>query len=186
MRGMKRVLIVLGLLVLIAALIVIGSQPVAPVPASTGAPGCPAFVVQVVRPWSARPLFGLLPGSELRFDQTSLGAKVGRVGADRLELSADGWEFVLQIDSEGKIAPDTHLVFPIELAERLRNLRGRPDADAAGYLRITTRKATGELDGQFLVEIARCEDVGTGKTLEWPPAPLTVRGSFTGLRPGAR
>jgi hypothetical protein len=47
------------------------------------------------------------------------------------------------------------------------------------------------LDGRFLVELAACEDAGTGKILDteaggnpgdaWPSAPLTLRGSFEGL-----
>ena len=44
---------------------------------------------------------------------------------------------------------------------------------------------SGELDGRFLVGLATCENAGTGKAIEWPPAPLTLRGGFEGLLPGA-
>jgi hypothetical protein len=36
-------------------------------------------------------------------------------------------------------------------------------------------------DGRFLVELAACKNAESGKAIEWPPAPLTVRGSFNGL-----
>ncbi len=37
------------------------------------------------------------------------------------------------------------------------------------------------MDGRFQLELAICENVETGKVIEWPPAPLTVRGSFAGV-----
>jgi hypothetical protein len=36
----------------------------------------------------------------------------------------------------------------------------------------------------FLVELATCENADSRKTIEWPPAPLTVRGNFEGLPQG--
>ncbi len=50
-----------------------------------------------------------------------------------------------------------------------------------GYLHATTRAGSDELDGRFLIELATCENAETGKIIEWPSAPLTVRGSFESL-----
>ena len=183
---MQRALIVLVLAVL-AGLIVMAvrSRPSAP-PASiaAGAHG-PMFEVEIVRPWSERPLFGLLEEIPPRFDQSSPGARIGSVGPTRLELGADGWELVLETDAGGKIAPGTRLVFPFELADQLRDLRCAPADGASGFLRTTTR-GDGELDGEFVVELATCVDAGTGTAIDWPPAPLTVRGRFAGLPAGVR
>ena len=77
-------------------------------------------------------------------------------------------------------------VVGMELAEKQRRLRCRPADRASGYLRTTTRAGSDDLDGRFLVELATCENVETGKVIEWPPAPLTVRGSFKGLPYGQR
>jgi hypothetical protein len=144
----------------------------------------PSFEVHVVPPRLALPLFGLLglnPYGELRFDHASHGAKIGSVGHDRLELSAEGWDLHIETDGEGRIAPGTRLEFPILLAERQRTLRCRPADRATGYLHTTTRAGSDMLGGRFLVELATCENAESGKVIEWPPAPLTVRGSFEGL-----
>jgi hypothetical protein len=61
----------------------------------------------------------------------------------------------------------------------IRMLRG--GSTGIGYLRITTPAGADELSGHFLVELATCENVESGKTLDWPAAPLTVRGSFSRL-----
>lgn len=190
---MKILLIIIALL-LLAGLVVLGSrrdEPVAPSVSDTSRG--PSFEVRVVKPRSARPLFGLLPdgfpglpASELRFDHTSSGADIRSVELNRLELSADGWYLLIETDSEGRVAPGTSLVFPIELAGQQRTLRCRPEVRASGYLRTTTRAGSDELDGHFLVEFATCENAETGKAIEWPPAPLTVRGSFEGLPRGRR
>lgn len=149
-----------------------------------------SFELHVQKPRLNRFLFGVLPtkieeklfgGGELRFDHTSRGAEIGVVGHDRLELRADGWDFLIETDGEGRVAPGTRLVFPILLAERQRTLRCRPADRADGYLRTTTRAGSGDLDGNFLVELATCENAETGKVIDYPSAPLTVRGSFAGL-----
>ncbi len=189
MGGMKTSLTVIAL-ALLGYLVVLGWRSEEPGAASvSGTSRGPAFEVRVVKPPSARPLFGLLPGglfglpaSELRFDHTNRGSEIGRVEHHRLELSADGWDLAIETDGEGRVTPETRLLFPVELADRLLTLRCRPADRASGYLRATPRPGSGELDGRFLVELATCENVGTGKTIEWPPAPLTVRGSFEGLR----
>jgi hypothetical protein len=163
-----------------------------------------SFEVNVEKPRTDRAFFGILPTKveaklfgvgELRFDQASPGAKVVAVAPNHLELSADGWDLLIETDGgEGRITQGTRLVFPIEIAEKLWTLRCRPADHATGYLHANTRAGSDVLDGRFLVELARCEDAVTGKILDteagaspghaWPQAPLTLRGSFAGLAPG--
>ncbi|HYJ84538.1 MAG TPA: hypothetical protein VEW46_00610 [Pyrinomonadaceae bacterium] len=157
-----------------------------------------SFEVNVERPRMDRFLGGILPtrieatllGGELRFDHRSSGARVGRVGHDRLDLSADGWELLIETDGEGRVTPGTRLMFPIEIAEKNYTLRCRPADRANGYLRTNTPAGSDVLDVSFLVELARCEDAKTGKILDteaggnpgdaWPSSPLTLRGNFVG------
>jgi hypothetical protein len=157
----------------------------------------PAFEVHVVVPRGGLPLGGILPDwlvekydltpRELRFDHTSRGAKSGSIEHNRIELSADGWNLFIETDAEGRVAPGTHLVFPLGLGgTRLRLNCRRPADRATGFLRTTTRAGSDELDGRFLVELATCKNAESGKAIEWPPAPLTVRGSFAGLPQGRR
>lgn len=192
---MKKSLIIIAL-ALFVCLAVIGSRPDGPVAANASDTSRgPLFQVQVVKPRSARPLFGILPtkleakllgDEDLRFDNASRGAEIGSVEHDHLELSADGWELVIETDDEGGVAPGTHLVFPIVLAEKRRSLRCRPADRASGSLLTSTRAGSDKVDGRFLVELATCVNIETGKTIEWPPAPLTVHGSFEGLPHGRR
>jgi hypothetical protein len=150
----------------------------------------PAFEVRVVMPRAGLPFGGILPDwivkkhdltpRELRFDHTSSGAQIASVAPNRLELSADGWEFLIETDQEGRIDSGTRLVFPLALGGRHLRLNCRPADPAAGYLRTTTRAGSDELSGRFLVELASCKNAESGKTTNWPPAPLTVSGSFVG------
>lgn len=192
MKTSKKTGLIIIALSLLASLVVFRSRPDKPVSDTSGGP---SFEVHVVKPHLARPLFGILPtkleekleaGGELRFDHTSRGAKIGSVGHNRLELSADDWALFIETDGEGEVAPGTHLVYTMKLAEKQRRLRCRPADGATGHLRTTTRAGSDALDGRFLVELATCENVETGKVIEWPPAPLTVRGSFAGLPQGHR
>lgn len=186
------IIIVLGLLACLVWLVWLGSRPDEPVAQSVSDTSRgPSFEVRVVVPRLARPLAGILPDwlvgkldgtpSELRFDHTSRGAQIGSVGHDRLELSADGWDLFIETDGEGLVAPGTHLVFPLALGGRQVKLRCRPADPGIGSLRTTTRAGSDELGGSFLVELATCENAESGKLIEWPPAALTVRGSFDGL-----
>lgn len=198
-RFMKTSLIIiaLALLACLACLVWFGSRPDEPdaVSVSDTSPG-PSFEVRVVMPRSALPLFGILPDSladkldgtprELRFDHTSPGAEIVSVEHDRLQLSADGWHLSIESDGEGRITTGTRLVFPLALGGRPVKLRCRPADPAIGYLRTTTRPGANWLSGRFLVELATCENAESGKAIEWPPAPLTVRGSFAGPPPGRR
>lgn len=189
---MKMSLIIIAL-ALLAGLLVIGLRPDEPAAAITSDPSRgPSFEVRVEKPPLARPLFGILPmalerklagDGELRFDNATRGAEVGSVGPDRLELRAEGWELSIEIDSEGRIAPTTHLVFPVTLSNKQRRLRCRPSDRAVGYLRTSTREGSDALDGRFRVEFAVCKNDETGKAIEWPPAALTARGQFEQLSP---
>lgn len=188
--SMKTWLIIIVALALLACLILLIRPRTNEAPAATGsyASRGPSFEVHVVKPRAARPLFGIIPlaSDELRFDHTSPGAKIVSVRQDRLGLSADGWDLFIETDSEGGVARGTRLVFPIELAGKQRSLRCIPAEEATGYLHTTTRAGSDALDGSFQVELATCENIETGKTLDWPPAPLTLRGSFQGLPQSAQ
>jgi hypothetical protein len=200
--SMKTSLIILGLALLacLVWLVWLGSRPDEPdepvgVIVSETSRG-PSFEVRVVMPRAALPLGGILPDAlvekldatprELRFDHASLGARIGSVENDRLELTAEGWDLSIETDSEGRITPGTHLVFPLGLGGRRVRLDCRPADRATGYLRTATRAGSDQLDGRFLVKLATCKNAESGKTTNWPPAALTVRGSFVGLPQGRR
>lgn len=150
----------------------------------------PAFEVRVERPIfnGARPPWEI-PGVILglsergpRFDQTSSGAKVVNVEKDRVELNADGgWNIFIVADSQGRIAPGTHLQFPIKLGNRPLNFDCRPADHANGHLITTTNPSSGEINGSFVVDVVTCINTKSGKTAAWPYEPLTIRGSFGGL-----
>ncbi len=203
MRGMKPsmkiwlIIIALTLLACLAWLVWRGSRPDEPIAESVlDTSGGPSFEVRVVVPRGGLPLGGILPDwfvrkhnltpRELRFDHTSSGAKIGVVRQHWLELFADGWDFFIEIDGEGRVAPGTHLVFPLGLGGRQVRLDCRPADRATGYLRTTARAGSERLGGRFLVELATCKNAESGKTTNWPPAPLTVSGSFADLPPGRR
>lgn len=195
--SVKRWLSIIAL-ALLAGLVVLmlrsrSDQPDEPVRASVSntSPGS-SFEVRVVMPRSGLPLGGILPDwvvrkfdgtpSELRFDHTSPGAEIGSVENNRIELSAEGgWDLSIVTDSAGRITPETHLVFPLGLGGNRVRLRCRPAHPGVGNLHTTTRPGSDELSGTFLVELSTCENTESGKTTNWPPAPLTVRGSFAGL-----
>ncbi|HEY9402515.1 MAG TPA: hypothetical protein VIQ24_07460 [Pyrinomonadaceae bacterium] len=197
---MKTSLIIVAL-ALLACLVWLVLRPGKPSAAIVpGASGVASFEVHVEKPRMDRFLGGILParveekligGGELRFSHASRGAKVGSVRHDRLELSADGWSLLIEADGEGRVAPGTSLVFPIEIAEVNYTLRCQPANPATGYLSTNTRAGSDVLDGRFLVELAACVNAQTGKILDteaggrqgnaWPSSPLTLRGSFAGL-----
>ena len=183
------VIIALGLLTCLVGLVWLGSRPDELVGESVSDMSRgPSFEVRVVVPRGGLPLGGILPDwfvrkhdltpRELRFDYTSPGAQIVSVEHDRLELSADGWELFIDTDGEGRIAPGTHLVFPTGLGGRQVRLNCRPADRANGYLSTTTRAGSDEVGGRFLVELAICKNAESGKTINWPPTPLTVRGNF--------
>lgn len=156
----------------------------------------PSFEVRVVMPRAGLPLGGILPDwfvqkfdgtpRELRFDSANPGARIVSVGQNRLELRADGWELLIEADGEGRVTSGTHLVFPLGLGGNKLRLDCRPADPANGLLRTASRTGSNELDGRFLIELARCKNAESGKTTDWPPSPLTLRGSFAGLPLGRR
>ena len=194
MGGKKILLVLAGLALLIIGLIMLRSKPDEPnAPTATSDPDTSrgfAFEVHVDKPRLHRPLGGILPMkleekvfgvAELRFDQTSPGAVAVTVEPKRVELRATGWVVLVESDGEGKIHPGTRLMFPIELANRQRTLRCRPADPANGHFSSTVGTVSGKIDGQFVIEFATCENAETGNKLDWPSAPLTVRGNFAGL-----
>ena len=147
----------------------------------------PAFVVQIIRPRMGLPLGGIVPpqlfGQEahLGFDSASEGASVGRVGSGRIEFGAEGWGLVLAFDAQGKVTSETQVVFDLMFEDRMRRVRCRPGDLANGEFSTTVLAGSGELSGSFDIELPRCEDAETGKSLGWPPEPLVLHGSFDRL-----
>lgn len=76
---------------------------------------------------------------------------------------------------------ETQVVFELVFEERLRRVRCRPGDPAIGTLSTTALAESGELNGSFDIELARCEDADTGKPLAWPPQPQVLHGSFDRL-----
>lgn len=193
-RSKKRPLIIIALVFLacLALLVWFASRPdqthgtIAENIAKTS--GGPAFEVRVVVPRLARPLAGILPDwvvgkldgtpSEVRFDHTTSGAQIVSVGQNRLELRAEGWDLLIETNSEGRVVPGTRLVFPLALGGRHVRLNCRPADRTTGYLSTTQRPGSNDLGGNFIVELATCKNEDSGKAINWPPSPLTVRGSF--------
>ena len=194
------ILVALALVAALACLVWLGSrpdEPDEPIGESISDPSRgPSFEVRVIVPRSGLPFGGILPDAlvkkldgtprELRIDYTSPGAQIVSVAQNRLELTADGWELFIETDGEGRVAPGTHLVFPLGLGGRQLRLNCRPADRANGYLRTATRAGGDQLDGRFLVELPTCKNAESGKTTNWPPAALTLRGSFANLPPGRR
>ena len=161
-------------------------------PVATIVPGSssgPAFVVQIIRPRLGLPLGGILPpqlfglDAHLGFDSTSAGATIGSVGPRRLELGADNWDLVLVLDRDGRVAPETQVVFELVFEEHIRRVRCRTGDPAVGTLSTTALAESGELSGSFDIELAHLEDADTGTPLGWPPEPLVLHGSFDRLPP---
>lgn len=179
---MKRSLIVVALvLALFAGLAVIAFRPSDSASAHNADVGSgPSFEVSVVKPLASRPLYRILTfskGADLRFDHRSPGTSTVSVAEDHLELTADGWRLFIAIDGDGGIKPETHVVFSMDLGG-IRTLRCRPADPAVGEWVSTSLASPKEFSGRFSIELAVCEDAGTAKVLNWPPAPLTVVGSF--------
>jgi hypothetical protein len=156
-----------------------------------GSSSGPAFVVQIIRPRLGLPLGGILPPqlfgleAHLGFESSSTGATIGRVGPRRIELGADDWELVLAVDAEGRVSPETQVVFELVFEERLRRVRYRPGDPAIGTFSTTVQAEANGLSGSFDIELAHCEDANSGKPLGWPPGPLVLHGSFDRLPPKA-
>lgn len=154
----------------------------------------PSFEVRVVMPRAGLPLGGILPDwlvkkldgtpRQLGFDHTSSGARIVSAAPDRLELTAGSWDLLIETDGAGRVTSGTELAFPLGLGGRQVRLSCRPADRALGYLHTSTPTGSDYLAGRFLVEFASCKNADSGKAIEWPPAPLTVRGSFVALPHG--
>ena len=194
MSRKKILLIIAGLALLLACVVVLRwrrAKPGRPTISQTSRSiGGPAFEVRVEQslvegraPWE---IPGVILGySERgpRFDQASLGARIGNVKPDHVELSADGgWDLLIETDNEGRLTPATRLAFPIKLGGRPLKFNCRPADRAVGYFRTTSTAASEALDGDFVFELTTCKNAVSGKTAQWPYRPLTVRGSFAGLK----
>jgi hypothetical protein len=156
----------------------------------SGTSGSPAFAVRVIMPRMGLPLGGILPDwvtrkfdgtpSELRFGNASPGAEILSVGPDRVELKADGWDLTIASDGAGRITPGSRLVVEMGLGGRQVKLNCRPAEPAIGQFQTTNSAGSEEFVGSFIVEFANCENAVSRKAIEWPPAPMTVRGIFRG------
>ena len=195
MRGKKILVIIIIALVLLLGCIVAlrlrRDQPVRPsVSEASRLIGGPAFEVQVEMPafnsgrapWE---IPGVILGFDRgpRFDQSSPGAQVGKIAPDHIELSADnGWDLLIETDREGRLAPVTHVGFPVKLGGRSLRFNCRPADSTVGYLHTTARTGSDELEGSFQLEVTICKNAVSGKTAAWPYKPLKVRGNFAGLK----
>jgi len=166
----------------------VGYRPDRPV--ATIVPGSstgPAFVVQIIRPRLGLPLGGILPpqlfglDAHLGFASSSAHASVASVEPGRLQLRADDGDLVLVFDPDGRVTPETRVVFQLVFEARLRSVRCRPADPAIGSLSTVALAHSSQLSGSFDIELARCEDAHTGQPLGWPPRPLVLHGSFDRL-----
>lgn len=188
--GMKPSWILLSLLLLVGSFVV-SYRPDRPL--ATIAPGSssgPAFVVQVIRPRLGLPLGGIVPPqffgieAHLGFDSQSAGAYTGNFGPGRLELGAEGWDLVLVFNGDGRVAPETQVVFELKFEEQLRRVRCRPGDPVVGTFSTSVLAESGERSGSFDIELVRCEDAETGAPLGWPPKPFVLHGSFDRIQLG--
>ena len=195
MRRKKILVIVIALaLVLIVCLVALRLRRDKPVGASvletSRAIGGPAFQVQVEMPafnsgrapWE---IPGVLLGYDHgpHFDQASPGAGVGKIAAHHIELSADGgWDILIETDSDGRLAPETHVAFPVKLGNRPLKFNCRPADSTVGSLHTIAGAGSDELEGSFELEVSVCKNAFSGKTAAWPYQPLKVRGNFAGLK----
>lgn len=194
MRGKKILVIISALALLLACIVVLKLRSDKPVGTSVSETsrliGAPAFEVQVEMPafnsgrapWE---IPGVILGYDRgpRFDQASPGAKVGKIAADHIELSADGgWDILIKTDSEGRLTQGTYVAFPVKLGGRPLKFNCRPADLPVGYLHTTARTGSDELEGGFQLEVAICKNAVSGKTAAWPYQPLKVRANFAGLK----
>lgn len=194
MRGKKILVIVIGLVLLLACIVALRlrrDQPVGPrVSETSRLIGGPAFEVQVEMPAfnsgrSPLEIPGVILGYDRgpRFDQASPGAQVGKTAANHIELSAGGgWDLLIETDGQGQLAEGTHVAFPVKLGGRPLTFNCRPADPSVGYLHITTRPGSDQLEGSFQLEVAICKNAVSGKTAAWPYKPLRVHGNFAGLK----
>ncbi|HEY6230495.1 MAG TPA: hypothetical protein VIW64_04475 [Pyrinomonadaceae bacterium] len=194
MRGKKILVITIAFVLLLACIVALRvqrHQAVGPTVSETSRLiGGPAFEVQVEMPafnsgrapWE---IPGVILGYDRgpRFNQASAGAQVGKIAPNHIELSADGgWDLLIETDTEGRLAPGTHVAFPVKLGGRPLKFNCRPAEPTVGYLQTATRPGSDELEGSFQLEVSVCKNAVSGKTAAWPYQPLKVLGNFAGLK----
>ena len=189
---MKILLIIVGLALLLACVALLRWRRAEPKAATISQKlesiRGPAFDVRVEMPLlSGRPPWEI-PGVILglsergpRFDQASPGARIGDVTPHRLELSADGWDLLIEADSDGRVAPSTRLVFPVVLGGRPLKFRCGPGEPPVGHFETSARANSDKLDGSFLVKLPNCKNPESGKTTAGQPV-FTIIGSFKELK----
>lgn len=163
-------------------------QPDQPIPTivSQSSSG-PSFAVQIIRPRVGLPFGGILPpdlfglDDHLGFDSNSSGASIQSISPNRIELAADDWYLLLVLDSEGKVTPESEVVFKMVFEEQVKTVRGRPGDPVVGTVDVVSSGESGELSGSFDIEIPHCEFADSGKPLGWPANPLILHGSFDRL-----
>lgn len=146
----------------------------------------PTFRVQIIRPRESLPLGGLIPpqvfgvDAKLGFDSAEEGATY-TLAHDHLELLAGDWDLRLYFDGNGRIEPESEVVFDLIFEDQVRRVRCHPRNPAADTLEIAELEESGEFSGWFRVELSECQDAETGETLGWPPKPMLLQGSFDRL-----
>ena len=193
MRSKKTLVIILGVVSLLGCVLVLTlrrdrrvTQDTQRTPQTTEGPW---FEIAVEAPlFNSRPPWeipGVILGTRERgpkLNQNSPGVRIGNITTQRFELSAEGgWEFLIETDSEGRLTPATHIVFPIKIGGRPNTFNCRPAEPPVGYLDAKGADS-GEIEGSFVVEVMRCINVKSGKTAQWPYKPLPIRGNFAGLK----
>ena len=166
MRRKKKLVIIVSLALLLAAIVALRLQREKPIDSSVSETsrliGGPAFEVQIQMPaFNSGRAPWEIPGVILgydhgpRFDQASPGAQAGKIAPDHIELRADGgWDLLIETDAEGRLAHETHVAFPVKLGGRPLKFNCRPADPTVGYLHITARSDSDELEGNFQLEIA--------------------------------
>lgn len=192
--GKKILVLIIALALLLACIVALRlrrGKPSDPTTSETSRLSVgPAFQVQVELPaFNAGRAPWEIPGVILgydqgpRFNQASPGARIGKIAANHIELSADGgWEILIETDGEGLLTQGTYVAFPVKLGGRPLTFNCRPAVQPIGYLHTAARTDSGELEGSFQLEVARCKNAASGKTAAWPYHPLKVRGTFAGLK----
>src|SRR5262245_11968185 len=194
MRGKKILVIIIALTLLLVCIVSLRlrrGKPIGPAVSDTSRLiGGPAFEVQIEMPaFNSGRAPWEIPGVILgydhgpRFDQSSPGAQVGKIRGDHIELSADGgWDILIETDGEGRLTQGTYVAFPVKLGGRPLNFNCRPADLTVGYLHTTARTGSDEIEGNFQLEVAICENAASGKTEAWPNKLLMVRWNFAGLK----
>ncbi len=194
MRSKKILVIIIALALLLVGIVALRlrrERPIGPSVSETSRLiGGPAFKVQVEMPaFNSGRAPWEIPGVILgydhgpSFDQSSPGAKAGKITPDHIELTADGgWHLLIETDGEGRLAQGTHVAFPVKLGGRPLKFNCRPADPTVGYLHATARTSSDELEGSFELEVAICKNAVSGRTAAWPYQPLKIRGNFAGLK----